>query len=142
MFKKSTQGICHQVLEYLYNDSRQSDEVRSVGSIKLAEATNVPIAKIHDIQHILSGNEEIGLSIIDGQSIMVIQPKGRTAFVDQTYKKLFWRQYWDSKFAWARIVIPLTALIVAIATIIVNLDLRGKVNRLEDRIEVIEKKIK
>jgi len=75
--------IRHRILEVLHNDweANNHEENRRVGSIKIANETNIPIADIHRYQYLLIEKGEIIISDNDGQSMMSIQPNGISAYV-------------------------------------------------------------
>ena len=50
--------------------------------------TNIPILKIHELQHILVNNGDIVVLDNDGQSMMSIQQQGITSFIDRKYLKV------------------------------------------------------
>lgn len=130
---------CHNILKFLYDDRRSNNQQeRLVGSIRIAEDTNIPILKIHELQHILVNNGDIVILDNDGQSMMSIQQQGITSYVDRKYLKDGTREFWDSIFNWARILIPLLALILSLINFFSNNSLSKRISNIENRIKKIE----
>ena len=62
---------CHKILKYLYDEWNENNQQETIiGSIKIATKTNIPIAEIHDLQHILINKGEVTFSGNDGQSML------------------------------------------------------------------------
>ena len=133
--------IRHRILEKLYLDWEIHDheENRRVGSVRIASDTSIPIADIHRWQHLLVEKGEIVVSNNDGQSMMSIQQSGITAYVDKRYLKAGVKERWDRVFDWARILIPLGALILSVINYVSNRNLNNKVKNLELKIEQVKK---
>lgn len=130
-----------QILEILYRDWEGSsqEENRRVGSIKVASESNIPIAEIHRLQYLLVEKGEIVISNNDGQSMMSIQQNGISAYVDKRYLKEGAKDRWDGIYNWARILIPLLALILSVINYYTNQSLDSKIKDLETKIEKFKK---
>ncbi len=133
---------CHKILKFLYDDRRTNNqEERLVGSVRIAENTNIPILRIHEMQYILVNNGDIIILDNDGQSMMSIQQQGMSSYVNKKYLKDGAKEFWDGIFNWARILIPLGALILSIINYINNDSLSKKIENIEakDKIENISR---
>ena len=133
--------IRHRILEVLYQDweTHNHEDNRRVGSVRIASDTNIPIAEIHRWQHLLVEKGEIIVSDNDGQSMMSIQQSGITAYVDKRYLKVGVKERWDRIFDWARILIPLSALILSIVNYYTNRNISSRVKTLETKIEQLKR---
>lgn len=132
---------CHNILKFLYDDRRANNQQeRLVGSVRIAEDTNIPILKIHELQHILVNNGDIVVLDNDGQSMMSIQQQGITSYVDKKYIKEGRKEFWDGIFNWARILIPLGALILSFVNYVNNNSLSKRIENTENRVKKIETK--
>jgi len=134
--------IRHKILEVLYNDWNANNhaENRRVGSIRIATDTGIPIAEIHRLQYLLVEKGEINISENDGQSIMTLQPNGITAYVDKLYIKEGYKQRWDGIYDWARILIPLVALLLSLYNYYYSYyKLDTKILKIETKIEQLKK---
>jgi len=129
--------VRHKTLEILYKDLIQNnnEENRRVGSVRIASETNIPIADIHLYQYLLLEKGDIVISDNDGQSMMSIQKIGISAYVDKRYLKEGIKERWDKIYDWARILIPLGALILSIVNFISNRSLSDKVKIIETNIQ-------
>ena len=129
--------VRHRILEILYKDwdDNNHEENRRVGSVKIASDTNIPIADIHRWQYLLVEKGEIVISDNDGQSMMSIQKNGISAYVDKRYLKAGVKERWDKIYDWARILIPLGALILSIVNFISNRNISDRVKNLETKIQ-------
>jgi hypothetical protein len=126
----------HRILEYLYNDWNENNQLEQlIGSIKIAEKTNIPIAEIHKYQHILVNKGEIVVLNNDGQSMMSIQQGGATSYVEKKYIKEGRKLFFDNIFDWARIIIPLGALILSIINYVNNNNNAEKIEKIEIQIK-------
>jgi hypothetical protein len=134
--------IRHRILEILYKDweDHNHEENRRVGSVRIASETNIPIADIHRWQHLLVEKGEIIVSDNDGQSMMTIQQNGISAVVDKRYLKAGTKDRWDKIYDWARIIIPLGALILSIINYVSNRGINDKVKTIESKIQELQKK--
>lgn len=134
--------IRHKILEVLYKDweNHEHEENRRVGSVRIARETNIPIAEIHRLQHLLIEKGEIVVSDNDGQSMMSIQQNGIGAYVDKRYLKSGTKEKWDTIYDWARILIPLGALVLSIINYVSNKSIAEKVNTLEKNIQQQQQK--
>ena len=141
IFIDKSYSIRHKILGVLYNDweTHNHESDRQVGSIRIANTTNIPIADIYSFQYLLLEKGEIVISDNDGQSMMSIQQIGISAYVDKRYIKEGIKNRWDRIFDWARIVIPLGALILSITNYYSNKTLMSKIKALEEKIEKIKK---
>src|ERR1700754_4949517 len=130
---ESSYKIRHKILEILYNDweNHEQEENRRVGSVRIASDTNILIAEIHRWQHLLVEKGEIVVSDNDGQSMMSIQQNGIAAYVEKRYLKTGIKERWDTIYDWARILIPLGALILSIINYVSNRNINEKVKTLE-----------
>lgn len=133
--------ICHAILEFLYNN-RNNQEEQLVGSVRIAESTNIPIGEIHKYQHILVNKGEIVASNNDGQSMMSIQQAGITSFVEKKYLKEGRKHFYDSIFDWARILIPLGALVLSIINFVNNNSINKKIEKIEVQLKKVNTTIK
>jgi len=133
--------IRHKILGVLHDDweIHNHEENRIVGSIKIANETNIPIGDIHRWQYLLVEKGEIVISDNDGQSMMSIQQVGISAFVDKRYIKEGIKDTLDGVYAWARILIPLGALILSVINFSSNRNLDSKIKGLETKINQIKK---
>lgn len=133
--------IRHKILEVLYKDWEQHDKAkdRLLGSIKIANETKIPIADIHRYQYLLVEKGDIIISDNDGQSMISIQGNGLSAFIDKRYIKEGRKSKWDGIFDWARIVIPLGALILSIINYISNRSLDEKIKTIQTTINQTKK---
>jgi hypothetical protein len=132
---------CHKILKFLYDDRRTNNQQeRLVGSVRIAEDTNIPILIIHELQHILVNNGDIVVLDNDGQSMMSIQQQGITSYVDKKYLKDGTKEFWDGIFSWARILVPLGALILSIVNYANNNSLSKRIENIENRVKKIENK--
>ena len=133
-------SLRHQILEVLYKDwdNNNHEENRRVGSIKIANDTKIPIADVHVWQHLLVESGEIIVSDNDGQLMITILQKGISAYIDKRYIKRGKQTRWDDIFAWARILIPLGALILSIINYYANKNISNKVKEIENKIEKIK----
>lgn len=138
---ESSYKIRHKILEVLYKDWENHDheENRRVGSVRIASDTNIPIAEIHRWQHLLVEKGEIVVSDNDGQSMMSIQQNGISAYVDKRYLKTGAKDRLDKIYDWARILIPLGALILSIINYASNRSINEKVKNLETTIRQSKK---
>jgi hypothetical protein len=134
--------IRHRILGILYKDweEHNHEENRRVGSVRIASETNIPIAEIHRWQNLLVEKGEITVSDNDGQFMMSIQQNGKSAYVDKRYLKAGVKERWDKIYDWARIVIPLAALVLSIINYISNRNLNQKVKNSETKIQELQKK--
>jgi len=80
-----------------------------VGSIKIAEVTNIPIAHINKWHQSLIAADEITTVNNDGHFMMTITPKGKASYVDQNYLRKGRKEYWEGIWDWGRMAIPLGA---------------------------------
>lgn len=129
---------CHKILKYLYDDRRANNQQeRLVGSIRIAEDTNIPILKIHEMQHILVNNGDIVILDNDGQSMMSIQQQGITSYIDKKYLKDGNKEFWDGIFNWARILIPFGVLILSIVNYVNNSSLSKRIENIENEKKII-----
>lgn len=136
---KSNYKYCHQILKFLYDDRRSNNQdERLIGSIRISESTKIPILKIHEVQHILVSRGDIVVLDNDGQSMMSIQQQGMTSYVDQKYLKDRNKEFWDGIFNWARILIPLGALILSIINYQKNNSLDKRILEMENKTEKIK----
>lgn len=128
--------IRHKILEVLYKDweANNHEYDRRVGSVRIASETNIPIAEIHRWQYLLVEQSEIVISDNDGQSMMSIQQNGISAYVDKRYLKTGVKERWDTIYDWARILIPLAALILSIVNYVSNQNINTKIKELETKI--------
>jgi len=125
---------CHKILKFLYDDRRvNNQQERLVGSVRIAEDTNIPILIIHELQHILVNNGDIVVLDNDGQSMMSIQQQGITSYVDKKYIEEGNKEFWDGIFNWARIIIPLGALILSVINYFNNNSLSKKISEIEEK---------
>lgn len=132
---------CHEILKFLYEDRRvNNQQERLVGSIRIAEYTNIPILRIHELQHILVNNGDIVVVDNDGQSMMSIQQQGITSYVDKKYPKEGTKEFFDGIFNWARILIPLGALILSIVNYMNNNSLNERIENIQSNFKKIETK--
>jgi len=133
--------VRHKILEVLHKDWEEHDHEanRVIGSIKIANDTHIPIAEIHRWQYLLLEKGEIVISDNDGQSMMSIQQNGINAYVDKRYIKEGWESKWNGIYNWARILIPLGALILSIINYISNQNINVKIQGLENRINHLKK---
>jgi len=133
--------IRHQILGVLYNDwvAHDQEENRTVGSIRIASETSIPIADIHLWQHLLVEKGEIVVSNNDGQSMMSIQQNGISAYIDNRYLKEGRKVKWDGIYDWARILIPLGALVLSVINYYSNRNINSKIKDIENRIEHLKK---
>ncbi|MDR6461907.1 hypothetical protein [Chryseobacterium sediminis] len=130
---------CHKILKYLYDEWNENNQQETViGSIKIATKTNIPIAEIHELQHILINKGEVTFSGNDGQSMLSIQQNGIAAVVDRKYIKEGRKKLWDGIFDWARIILPLGAIVVSIIAILVNMYSSKKLSELDNRVKKLE----
>lgn len=134
--------VRHKILELLYKDweSHNHEENRRVGSVRIASETNIPIAEIHRLQHLLIEKGEIIVSDNDGQAMMSIQQNGISAFVDKRYIKSGIKERWDKIYDWARIIIPLAALLLSIINYYSNRTISEKIKNIEIKIQQQPKK--
>lgn len=72
--------------------------------------------------------------------MMSIQQNGITAYVDKRYLKEGRKNKWDNIYDWARILIPLGALVLSIVNYVSNKSLNEKVTSIETQIENLKKK--
>jgi hypothetical protein len=135
--------VRHKILEVLYTDweTHVNEEGRRVGSIRIANETNIPIADIHRFQNLLIEKGEIVISDNDGQSMITILQNGKSAYVDRRYIKEGVKDKWDRIYNWARIIIPSIALILSIFNLFSNRNASSKTNDLERKTNELEKKI-
>jgi hypothetical protein len=133
--------IKQKILEILYEDWQETGiEGRQVGSIKIAEVTNIPIAQINRWHQSLIAADEITTVNNDGHFMMTITPKGRASYVDQNYLRKGRNEYWDGIWNWARMAIPMGALILSLITFLKNRELTNRVKDLEIQIQQLKKK--
>ena len=132
--------IRHKILEVLYQDwdANNHEENRRVGSIKIATDTEIPIADIHRWQYLLVECGEIVISENDGQSMMTLQPNGITAYVAKKYIKDGFKDRWDGIYDWARILIPLGALLLSLYNFYSNNKIESKIGKIETTIEKLK----
>lgn len=133
--------VRHKILEVLHLDweSHGNEEGRRVGSIKIANETHIPIAEIHRYQYLLIEKGEIVISDNDGQSMITILQNGISAYVDRRYIKEGIKDKWDGIYNWARIIIPLLALILSIINFYSNKSANSKIKTLEEKIGSLKK---
>lgn len=131
----------HKILEVLYQDWEANGKAlgRLVGSIKIANETNIPIAEIHQFQYLLVNKGEIVISDNDGQSMISLQSDGITSYIDRKYIKEGRKSKWDGIFDWARILIPLGALILSIVNYYTNRSLSTQVKDIQNKINQTKK---
>lgn len=133
--------IKHKILEILYEDWQETRiEGRQVGSIKIAEVTNIPIAQINRWHQSLIAADEITTVNNDGHFMMTITPKGRASCIDQNYLRKGRKEYWEGIWDWARMAIPLGALILSLITFLKNKELTNRVKDLEIQVQQLKKK--
>lgn len=128
--------VRHKILEVLYKDWEANGKAigRQVGSIKIANETRFPIAEIHQYQYLLVDKGDIIVSDNDGQSMISLQNNGLTSYIDKKYLKEGRKSKWDGIFDWARIIIPLGALLFSIINFYSNRNLNEKVKDLQNKI--------
>jgi hypothetical protein len=133
--------VRHKILEVLYNDwkNHNRDNTRVVSSITIADTTRIPIGDIHTWQYLLVSESEISVSDNDGQFMMSLQSQGITAYINKKYIQEGRKKKWDNTYDWARILIPLAALILSAYTLFISKSASNKVNELEKRIEKLKK---
>ncbi|MDN3673470.1 hypothetical protein QWY99_10435 [Flavobacterium branchiarum] len=130
---------CHRILKFLYDDRRTNNQQEKlIGSIKIAESTNIPILKIHEVQHILVNKGDIVVIDNDGQSMMSIQQQGMSSYIDKKYLKDSAKEFWDGIFNWVRIIIPLGALILSIMNFISNKAISKRIDKIEIQLKKVE----
>lgn len=135
--------IRHKVLETLFNDQEESGECeKRVGSIDICKKTKCPIDKVHRYHEILKKEKEIDCCEENGQHRMFILEAGRYAYLENKYKKLGWFDLWEYWFQPLKVIIPFFALVASAIAIIFNLSQSSKVERLNNRIDQLEKNIK
>ena len=128
--------IRHKILEVLYQDADEHEQAdRMIGSIKIAKKANIPITDVHTWQSFLVQEGEIASSDNDGQFMMSILLAGKNAYVGEKYIKAGIKERWDGIYDWARIVIPIAALVISIITIILNNSLSNRVNKIEQTLK-------
>ena len=129
--------VRHKILETLHKDWEANNQEydRRVGSIKIATETKTPIADIHLYHYSLVDKGEIVVSNTEGQLMMSIQLKGINSFIEKQYLKEGRKTMWDGVFDWARILIPLGALILSVINFISNRSLNDKIKNMESKIE-------
>lgn len=125
--------IRHKILEVLYEDwkNNNKEKDRLVGSIKIANESKIPIGDIHLFQYLLVEKGEIIISDNDGQSMISIQGNGISAYIDKRYIKEGRKSKCDGIFDWARIVIPLGALVLSIINYYTNRILDEKIKKVQ-----------
>lgn len=133
--------VRHKILGVLHDDLNQNgmDYERRVGSIRVASITKIHIDEIHKWQHLLVEKGEIVIADNDGQSIISILPAGNNAYIDKRYLKDGRKEKWDNIFNWARIIIPLGALILSIINFISNSNISARIKVLEEKRKTINK---
>ena len=134
--------IRHKILEVLHTDWKENNNEyeRRVGSIKIANATNISIAEIHKWQYLLVEKGEIVIADTDGQSMMSILVTGINSYIDRRYIKEGRKEKWDNIFAWARIIIPLGALLLSIVNYINNNTQSTKIKLIQEQLAKRNKK--
>jgi hypothetical protein len=70
---------------------------------------------------------------------MSIQQNGISAYIEKKYIKEGRKAKWDGVYDWARILIPVGALILSIVNFITNRNLNQKVKNIETRLEQSKK---
>jgi hypothetical protein len=133
--------IRHKILGELHKDweAHNHEDNRIVGSIKIASETNIPIADVHRFLHLLVEKGDIAVSQNDGQFMMSINQTGISAYVDKRYIKEGSKNKWDGIWDWARIMIPLAALILSLFNFYSNKSLNSKIKELETKIQQFKK---
>lgn len=128
--------IRHSILGVLYKDWEANGKTldRRVGSIKIANDTNIAIGYIHQFQYLLVDKGEVIISDNDGQSMMSLQSIGITSYIDRKYIKEGRKSKLDNMFDWARIIIPLGALILSIINFYSNRNTQIKIKELQNQI--------
>lgn len=131
----------HKILGVLYKDweLNNHEDNRRVGSIKIATETKIPILEIHQLQHLLIEKGQIVVADNDGQSMISIQQAGISAYIDQRYLKEGRKNLWDGIYDWARILIPLAALVLSIVNFISNKNINQKIKDLETKMNQVKK---
>jgi len=132
--------VRHKILEFLHKDwnANGNNYERRIGSIKIASDTNIPIAEIHKWQHLLVEKGEIVVSDNDGQIMMSLSTSGTSAYIDRKYLKEGKKEKWDNIFAWARILIPLGALLLSILNYINNNSQANKIKSIQEKLKIKE----
>lgn len=133
--------IRHEILGVLYKDWEANGKSldRRVGSIKIANDTNIAIGYIHQVQYLLVDKGEVIISDNDGQSMMSLQSIGITSYIDRKYIREGRKNRLDNIFDWARIIIPLAALILSIINFYANRTTESRVNHLQNQININNK---
>lgn len=134
--------VRHKILEVLYKDWEANGKIigRQVGSIKITNDTKFPISDIHQFQYLLVDKGDIIISDNDGQSMISIQNNGISSYIDRKYIKEGQKSKWDSIFDWARILIPLGALVLSIINYYSNRSMDIKIKDLQNKINQQPKK--
>lgn len=134
--------VRHKILEVLYKDWEANGKTigRQVGSIKITNDTKFPISDIHQFQYLLVDKGDIIISDNDGQSMISIQNNGISSYIDRKYIKEGRKSKWDSIFDWARILIPLGALVLSIINYYSNRSMDVKIKDLQNKINQQPKK--
>ncbi|WP_461449878.1 hypothetical protein [Mucilaginibacter sp.] len=133
--------IRHKILEVLYNnwEAHNHEQDRRVGSITVANITKISISDIHQYQYLLVEKGEIIIADNDGQSMMSIQQAGISAYIDNRYLKEGRKSQWDNINDWARIIIPLLALILSLFNLYTNTNYNSRIKDLEKRVQQFKK---
>ena len=133
---KKSFRIKHKILEILYKDWEENEQTeRMVGSIKIANKANILVGDIHRWQGPLVQKGEITASDTDGQIMMSIQLEGRNAYIEKKYLLEGRKERWDGVWDWARILIPVGALLLSIINFISNRNLSDRIKNIEQKME-------
>ena len=132
--------IRHKILETLFNDQETSGVCdKRVGSIDICKQNKCPIDKVHRYHEILKKEDEIDCCEENGHHRMFIKEAGRYAYLEKKYEKQGWTELWDFWFQPLKVIIPFFALVVSAVAIILNLSQTSKLERLNNRIDQLEK---
>jgi hypothetical protein len=133
----------YRILKTLYDDwNFTPSEDRTMGSIRLAKSTNIPIADIDKWSIPLSAEGEILISYKDDQLMMSISEKGRASAIEKRYLKQRKMEIREDLADFVKIVVPVATLILALYTFFVNKELKERIIHLEQRINILELKVK
>ena len=131
--------IKHKILEVLYKDWETTrKEGRKVGSIRIANETEIPIAEINRWHQPLIGEDEISTSDNAGQYMMTIGSVGRVSYIEEKYLKLGRKEMWEDIWDRARIILPLISILISIYLIVVNSELKTRIQKLEIKTQNIK----
>lgn len=118
----------HKLIRALYEDweKNKTEEIRIMGSVQLSIKTNIPIQEVHICLYSMADKNEVTIANNDGQYKVSIQQPGISTATLHKYLKDGVKEKLDSVFDWARIILPLGALVLSIVNYYSNGDIKKR----------------